>query len=180
MVGIRSQVYAHFSGFGGIHAGLSTKFVWASKSDIVRWGSETRRRRRSGAGGAGGGRVREWRRVVFGRWGKVEVGVDGSGRRHVFGWNVGGFLGRGGFHIDLEGTLSEVIVFAGPVGNDRVRGSRYAAFVRLSNGLCELLQFACGYGEVERQVMDHLALHQVDVAELVETLAYDGPTLSDK
>jgi len=43
--------------------------------------------------------------------------------------------------------------------------------------LSELFEFTSTNSEIERQVMDHLALHEIDVAELVKTLSNNGPTL---
>ena len=43
--------------------------------------------------------------------------------------------------------------------------------------VCERCEIESRDGEVLRQVMDHLPLHQVDIAELVEPLADNGPTL---
>src|ERR1700761_963306 len=43
--------------------------------------------------------------------------------------------------------------------------------------LGECCEIGSGDGEIPQQVMDHLLLHQVDVAELVEPLADNGPTL---
>lgn len=84
---------------------------------------------------------------------------------------------EGGLHFDLEGAFSEVIVFPRFVGDNEVRRSGYTALVSRAHMLSELFKFIGSNGEIERQIMDHLALHEIDVAQLVKTLPNDSPTL---
>src|ERR1700761_5792297 len=46
--------------------------------------------------------------------------------------------------------------------------------------VCKCSEIESRDGEVPRQVVDHFPLHQVDVAELVETVTDDGLALEQK
>lgn len=79
--------------------------------------------------------------------------------------------------IDFESSLSEVIVLPRLVVDDNIGHFGDAALVGGSYLLREFLKFASCNRKVEREVVYHLSLHEVDIAKFIKTLPNDRPTL---
>jgi hypothetical protein len=155
---------------------LSTRGAGGADT-LVRWGLWAR--------GHGGGASRRVGRCVA--VGGVGVGgcMEGVRGRGLGGRGDGGADGgeslllgcRFGGGLLNNATLAEGVVLLGGVVLELVGGLGHSALVLLVDHSSELSELVGGGSQIPRKVVDHLSLHQVNVAEVVKTRPNNSPAL---